>query len=144
MLWARQVLSACLALALAGFSVAAAAPGHAHAAGASHHDILHAIAVDAHGDSHHADSDHADSHGADSAQEQQMAEHEGDQSGGDDDQTESAPAFHSHAFVSYTAAESRLSLDRPSTVTSAIWSELPCPSMTGSCTLLLRPPRFFL
>lgn len=138
MLWARRILSACLALTLAGFSVAAAAPGHSHGVDGNHHDILHVMAVDAHGD-----IDHAHSHDAGSTQDLQLSD-QGDDRGNGDDQTEGAPVFHSHSFASYTAVEGCLSLDRQIEFTTVSWCEPACARVTGSCSPLLRPPRLFL
>jgi hypothetical protein len=134
MIWVRRILSVCMTLAFAGFSVATAAAVHSHAPGEDHGSLVHVVAL---GDDHHA------YHGvaADDAQQVDASVPADVDQGAE---SESVPVFHVHACVHYAPVDDRVRLGRSLIVAVAAWSQPHYAAVTHAAAPPLRPPRNLL
>lgn len=130
MLWAKRLLSACLALAFAGFSLAAAAPVHAHDAHGSEQSPIHVIALDDHHE-HDVTGDHHD-------------DGEAGRQGDDPSAPSHGPMFHCHSAPAFSPVEAfvaaipvAVEADAPRIASGPV-------HVTGGSLPPLRPPRAFL
>lgn len=143
MLFARRLIKACLALAVAGYGLVASAPAHAHAPHDGGSYAIHAVAVDVHedmlsvghalaGDHHHdVDAAHNDSDKGD-------ADHQ------NGSQSERGIVFHAHAVAPFAPVEALEFSGRTAIGSVMRWNETSEAAVSGSFVPLLRPPRTFL
>jgi len=133
MVWARRILSVCMALAFAGFGAVTAASAHSHASGEEHGFALHGLALADHHADHHASASDAHHHDAEDPADQ-------------DDGTvpDQGSVFHVHAVAHYAPVDDRLPLVRHLTVATIRWSQPHYERVTLAAAPPLRPPRTLL